>query len=99
LAVAIEQQELFKREPKMIAQSSIQTARTCPAIVSKAGPSAAAPNEYLMLDDKGVPRWVNDPEAATTFSSMRDATRMALRLPGAMRAFGLLRDVEMTLYH
>ena len=83
----------------MIAPTPVRTIRACPAIVSKAGPTEAAPIEYLMLDDKGAPVWVTDPEAATTFSSMRDATRMALRLPGAMRAFGLPRDVEMTLYH
>jgi hypothetical protein len=99
LAVAIDQHDLFKRELKMITQTAAQGPKICPAIVSKAGLTASAPNQYLRLDDKGAARWVTDPEAATTFSSMRDATRMALRLPGNMRAFGLLRDVEMTLYH
>ena len=35
--------------------------------------------------------------AATPFPSMRDAMRMAMRLPSGLRAFGLPLEVEMSL--
>lgn len=50
---------------------------------------------YLLIAPEGGPRWVHDPEAATTFASMREATRMALRLPASLRAFGLPRTPEL----
>jgi hypothetical protein len=67
------------------------------ALVSKSGLSEAAPAEYLRLSDTGSMSWVHDPLAATAFPSMRDATRMAMRLPASLRAYGLRRDVEVTL--
>jgi hypothetical protein len=82
----------------MITQSATSTARSSPAIVSKAGLDDAAPAEYLQLDEDGAQHWVSDPVFATAFASMRDAMRMALRLPSSVRAFGLPRDVEMSLY-
>ena len=67
------------------------------ALVSKSGLSGAGPAEYLLLSDTGAASWVTDPLAATTFETMRDATRMAMRLPARLRAYGLRRDVEVTL--
>jgi hypothetical protein len=46
----------------------------------------------------GALQWVADPAKATAFASMREAARMALRLPAAVRAFGLPRDVELHAY-
>lgn len=57
------------------------------ALVSKCNPSA--PEEYLQLSDDGAMSWVHDPLIATPFASMRDATRMALRLPAKLRAFSI----------
>lgn len=67
------------------------------ALVSKSGFTEAAPAEYLQLSDAGAMSWVRDPLAATAFPTMRDATRMAMRLPARLRAYGLRRDVEVTL--
>ncbi len=67
------------------------------ALVSKSGFGNAAPAEYLQLSETGAMSWVRDPMAATSFPSMRDATRMAVRLPARLRAYGLRRDVEVTL--
>lgn len=50
---------------------------------------------YLFVTSAGAPVWVEDPQAATAFSSMREAARMALRLPVALRAFSLPRDLEV----
>ncbi len=82
----------------MVVRSATSTPRSALAIVSKAGLNATSPGEYLHLDEDGAQRWVKNPVEATSFSSMRDAMRMALRLPGSLRAFGLPRDVEMSLY-
>lgn len=68
------------------------------ALVSKSGLSETAPAEYLQLSETGAMSWVRDPLAATPFPSMRDATRMAMRLPARFRAYGLRRDVEVTLH-
>jgi len=70
-------------------------ARPYAAVVSKSiGDSA----EYLRLDAQGAPVWVRDPSFATPFPSMKDAARAALRLPSALRAFGLPLDVELDCY-
>jgi hypothetical protein len=61
---------------------------TTGAIVSKVDPIAHA-DRFLHVTDAGVFEWVGDPEAATPFASMREATRMALRLPSGQRAFGV----------
>jgi hypothetical protein len=52
---------------------------------------------YLRLGDQTGPVWVKSPWAATAFPSMRDAARAAIRLPSALRAFGLPLDVELEL--
>lgn len=57
------------------------------AIVSKVDPVAHTAC-YLLVTD-GVLEWVGDPEAATPFASMREAARMAVRLPSGQRAFGV----------
>lgn len=67
------------------------------ALVSRA---QTRPNEeasYLMLTPQGQPAWTHDPEHATAFASMREATRAAMRLPASLRAFGLLRGMEVAL--
>jgi hypothetical protein len=57
------------------------------AIVSKVDPIAHV-DRYLHVTDGGF-EWVGDPEAATPFASMREAARMAVRLPSGQRAFGI----------
>lgn len=65
-----------------------------PALVTRPV-NAAEAAKYLQVDADGVLQWVADPAKATAFASMREAARMALRLPAAMRAFGLPRDIEL----
>jgi hypothetical protein len=59
-----------------------------PALVARAsaGPNGAS---YLHLLPTGRAEWTSDAAAATVFASMREATRTAMRLPSALRAFGL----------
>ncbi|MFI4934969.1 MAG: hypothetical protein ACHP7N_10150 [Caulobacterales bacterium] len=64
------------------------------ALVSKRPRRTDDPSEYLVLTPEGQALWTDDPEAATPFASMREAMRMAVRLPAAVRAFGLPREVE-----
>jgi hypothetical protein len=61
---------------------------TTGAIVSKVDPIAHA-DRYLHVTDIGSFEWVGDPQAATPFASMREAARMAVRLPATQRAFGV----------
>ncbi|MEI9965619.1 MAG: hypothetical protein WDM92_14060 [Caulobacteraceae bacterium] len=63
------------------------------AVVSKPDPS-----QYLQLDQDGRSAWVTDPLTATVFPSMRDAMRMALRLPSGLRAYGLPLEVEVDAF-
>ena len=65
------------------------------AVVSRATGAATFGDRYLVLADAGRVEWTADPRQATAFASMREAARMALRLPSALRAFGLLRDIEV----
>ncbi|HVN02057.1 MAG TPA: hypothetical protein VMT68_17790 [Caulobacteraceae bacterium] len=65
------------------------------AIVAKDTPGGAGP--YLRLTDAGLATWIDDPRAATSFPNMREATRACVRLPGALRAYALPRDVECAL--
>ena len=58
------------------------------ALVSKVDPVAHTAC-YLLVTDGGVLEWVGDPGAATPFASMREAARMAVRLPAVQRAFGV----------
>ena len=71
------------------------TAQHLPAVVSRlvAGSDEAA--SYLVLSDDGQPAWTSDPQCATAFISMREATRMAFRLPANLRAYGLPLSIEM----
>jgi hypothetical protein len=62
------------------------------AVVSKSDPGR--PSEYLRLGEAGAMSWVQDPTAATPFPSLRDATRVALRLPAKLRAFGLPLEIS-----
>lgn len=71
---------------------SFAAATAAGALVSKCNPSA--PAEYLCLADDGAMSWVLDPQVATPFPSMRDATRMALRLPAKLRAFSIPRELH-----
>lgn len=61
-----------------------------PAVVTKASPIDSR-ETYLLVTAGGGTRWVDDPETATAFASMREATRMAMRLPSNLRAFSLPR--------
>ena len=70
---------------------------THPALVTRPV-NAAEPAKYLSVAVDGALQWVADPAQATAFASMREAARMALRLPAAVRAFGLPRDVELHAY-
>lgn len=67
------------------------------AVVSRPVLRADEPASYLMLSPQGQAGWTNDPSTATSFASMREAMRAAMRLPSNLRAFGLLRDVEVAL--
>lgn len=67
-----------------------------PAVVARTDPAAHA-ERYLLVTPAGPSLWVDDPEAATAFASMREATRMAMRLPAFHRAYGLPREAELTV--
>lgn len=67
-----------------------------PAVVARTDLAAAA-ERYLLVTPAGQPAWVESPEAATPFASMREATRMAMRLPASHRAYGLPRDAELAV--
>lgn len=65
-----------------------------PAVVSRPLEGPRQPDRFLVLGAEGALRWTEDPCAATTFESMREAMRACARLPSALRAFGLpLRGV------
>jgi hypothetical protein len=67
-----------------------------PAIVARTTLGDAKAS-YLQWPTIGRPNWVSDPASATTFPSMREATRMATRLPSGLRAFGLQREPELAI--
>jgi hypothetical protein len=67
-----------------------------PAIVART-PLGDDKASYLQWPTVGQPNWVTDPASATTFPSMREATRMATRLPSSLRAFGLPREPELAI--
>jgi hypothetical protein len=62
-----------------------------PAVISRPGATVS----YLLLSEAGPPDWTADPRRATIFASLREATRMALRLPSSLRAYGLPCGAEM----
>ncbi|MGZ3274855.1 MAG: hypothetical protein ACXU82_17625 [Caulobacteraceae bacterium] len=72
----------------MPSPSAFAGARLAGAVVSKVDPIAHA-DRYLRLTETGACEWVLDPDAATPFASMREAARMAVRLPAGQRAFGV----------
>lgn len=67
------------------------------AVVAKTD-LAADTERYLLVKPAGPFVWVADPEAATAFASMREATRMAMRLPAVHRAYGLPREAELAIH-
>jgi hypothetical protein len=71
------------------------TQATHPAIVSRCDTHRNAQDRYLQLTADGSPRWIEDPEAATAFESMREAQRAAVRLPAVLRAYGVPRRAEL----
>lgn len=73
----------------------VQSTTPRPALVSRPHERAAEPDQYLMLTPQGEARWTVDPTVATSFPSMREAMRAAVRLPGAIRAFGLPLATEL----
>lgn len=68
-----------------------------PAVVAKTE-IASEHESYLLIMPAGRPIWIADPRAATAFASMREATRMAARLPAAQRAYGLPREAELAVH-
>ena len=68
-----------------------------PALVARTDSKLEA-ERYLLVMPAGRAIWVADPETATAFASMREATRMATRLPAAERAYGLPRDAELAIH-
>ncbi len=66
-----------------------------PAIVSRRGERSDEAACYLVLTADGQPTWTHDPQCATAFISMREAARMAFRLPANLRAYGLPLSIEM----
>lgn len=49
---------------------------------------------FLMIAPNGEHDWVADAARATPFPNVREATRLALRLPSRFKAFGLLHRIE-----
>lgn len=66
-----------------------------PAVVSRAPIRPWDEAQYLRVAAEGPASWTADPATATTFASMREATRAAMRLPAALRAFGLPLQGEL----
>lgn len=64
-----------------------------PALVARTDIRAAA-ERYLQMAPGGQVLWIADPRAATPFASMREAMRMAMRLPASDKAYGLPRGPQ-----
>jgi hypothetical protein len=58
-----------------------------PALVAKADPAHC--EAFLKILGAGEAVWTPDPQEATAFASMREAMRMAIRLPAGLRAYGV----------
>lgn len=65
------------------------------ALVTRAPAFRETTDKYLRLTEDGAMVWVDEPREATPFPSMREAARMAFRLPAAMKAYGLPREPEL----
>jgi hypothetical protein len=59
------------------------------ALVARADPAVGLAERYLRFGPEGHAAWIEDPDSATPFTSLREATRAAMRLPAEMRAFGV----------
>lgn len=77
----------------MLAEGPVHT-----AVVAKTDVATHA-ERYLLAPTGAQPVWVEKPEQATVFASMREAMRMAMRLPASLRAYGLPRDAELAVTH
>ncbi len=75
-------------------QAVAASATVHPAIVTGREMYPQSHESYLVLKPGGAVDWIDDPEQATAFASMREAARMATRLPSGLRAFGLPRGLE-----
>jgi len=69
------------------------------AVVARTDVQSGAPASYLCLTPAGEAAWTLDPLDATPFASLREAARMALRLPASVRAYGLPRRLELSAIH
>ncbi|WP_296600657.1 hypothetical protein [Phenylobacterium sp.] len=67
-----------------------------PALVARTDTAAHA-ERYLLVMPAGGTQWVTNAADATPFASMREATRMAMRLPARDRAYGLPREAELAV--
>ena len=76
----------------------MSTPLTHPAIVCRTN-EADHVDRYLVLRADGVLAWTDDVEAATPFETLREATRTALRLPSALKAYGLPRPHTAVTLH
>ena len=56
------------------------------AVVARTSPHGM---EYLVHTPKGRDEWAVNAQAAARFQNLREATRAALRLPSALKAFAL----------
>jgi hypothetical protein len=59
------------------------------AVVSRCDNIHQGKAQFLQYDARNAPRWIDDPQGATAFESMREATRAAIRLPAGLRAYSL----------
>jgi hypothetical protein len=60
-----------------------------PSVVIRPPHWGAGGEQYLVQTPSGEFAWTPDLGVATTFESMKEATRAALRLPSTFRAFGM----------
>ncbi len=70
-----------------------------PALVSRAPGSSREEELYLILTPAGQAAWTPKPADATSFESMREASRAALRLPAGLRAFSVPAPQRTSLVH
>jgi hypothetical protein len=69
--------------------SDLSSSPSTPALVSRQGGRSDDTGQYLYIAPDGCLAWTSRSEAATVFTCMKEAMRMAIRLPGSLRAFGL----------
>lgn len=65
------------------------------ALVSRSPRFRETNETYLQVADDGSALWVADPMAATRFESMREAARVAFRLPADLKAYGVPLQPEI----